>query len=141
LSKSNIVILIITAILTGTLGFFAGTKYQNSKQGSFPRQQGFNQRGDQRSDINGVIPNGGNRQGIRPVNGEITGIADNSVTVKLVDGSSKIVIVSGSTQINKSTDASKENLKVGEKIAVFGQVNQDGSVTAQTIQLQQNPAK
>jgi len=53
----------------------------------------------------------------------------------LQDGSSRIVIVSETTQINKAEQATKTDLKIGEKVAVFGQENSDGSVTAQNIQL------
>lgn len=51
------------------------------------------------------------------------------------DGSSKIVLFSDKTEINKAAEATKEDLKVGEKVAVFGTENSDGSVTAQNIQL------
>lgn len=37
--------------------------------------------------------------------------------------------------INKATTATKSDLKTGEKVAVFGTPNSDGSVTAQSIQL------
>ena len=51
------------------------------------------------------------------------------------DGSSRIVILSASTDINKATKATKEDLKTGERVAVFGTQNADGSVTAQSVQL------
>jgi len=43
------------------------------------------------------------------------------------------------TQINKASEAAKEDLVVGETVAVFGQENQDGTVTAENIQL--NPTE
>lgn len=51
------------------------------------------------------------------------------------DGSSKIVLFSDFTTYNKTSEGSKSDLKVGEKIAVFGTDNSDGSVTAQSVQL------
>ena len=60
---------------------------------------------------------------------------DDSVTVKLMDGTSKIVLFSDKTEINKAQQAQTADLKVGEKVMVMGQENSDGSVTAQNIQL------
>ena len=44
-------------------------------------------------------------------------------------------ILSEKTEINKAEKTSKENLKTGQQVAVFGTENSDGSVTAQNIQL------
>ena len=71
----------------------------------------------------------------RPVNGEIISTDDKGVTVKLTDGSSKIVMISDTTSINNVTTATKKDLKVGEKVMVVGQTNSDGSVSAQNIQI------
>lgn len=124
------IVTIILVLLIGIGGFFAGTKYQQSKQPTFSRQFGNGQ-----GARNGQGQFQGSRQAFRPVNGEIISSDDKSITVKLQDGSSKIVILSDKTEINKADQAKKEDLKVGEKVAVFGQENSDGSVTAQNIQL------
>jgi hypothetical protein len=73
--------------------------------------------------------------GMTPVGGEIISQDDTSVTVKMPDGSSKIVILSENTTINKSSTGSKTDLKTGEQITAFGTQNQDGSVTAQNISI------
>ncbi|MGB9637307.1 MAG: DUF5666 domain-containing protein [Microgenomates group bacterium] len=125
--KKNLIITIVVAVLIGGICFFAGTKYQQSKQRSVARQFVGQMGGRQGTGVN--------RLGFRPVNGEIISADDKSITVKLQDGSSKIVLVSDNTQINKAQQATKEDLKVGEKVAVFGTENSDGSVTAQNIQL------
>ena len=122
-NKQIITILIVTTIV-GAVAFFGGMKYQQSKT---PQKQ-FGQ-GQNRGNIQG------NRNGFRPVNGEIIASDDKSITVKLQDSSSKIVILESNTSINKSDSASKVDLKTGEKVAVFGTENSDGSVTAQNIQL------
>lgn len=121
-----VIIIVVVALAVGAGGFFAGMKYQQSKgpAGRFGNFQGarngnFGQRG----------------QGFRPVNGEIISSDDKSITVKLQDGSSKIVLITDTTSINKSSEGSKSDLKTGEKVAVFGTENSDGSVTAQNIQL------
>lgn len=73
--------------------------------------------------------------GFRPVSGEIISSDSKSITVKLQDGSSKIVLLTDKTTVSKSAEANVADLKTGEKVAAFGQENSDGSVTAQSIQL------
>lgn len=123
-------------IIAATFGFFGGLKYQQSKQPAFLRQFGNGQRpningaaGGQRLGGNGALRFGGS------VNGEIISADGDSITVKLADNSSKIVLLTDQTQINKAETAAKEALTAGEKVAVFGQENSDGSLTAQNIQL------
>ena len=55
--------------------------------------------------------------------------------VKMQDGSTKIVILSEQTSINKASEGSKEDLKTGEQVTAFGTENSDGSVTAQNISI------
>lgn len=133
-SKMNTTILTaLIALAVGVASFFGGMKYQQSRAVSL----GF---GGQR----GVVANGvrggmmGNRQGFQPVAGEIIANDGKTMTVKMIDGSSKLVILSETTTVSKTSDGSKDDLTVGAKIAVFGSANSDGSVTAQNIQL--NPA-
>jgi hypothetical protein len=57
------------------------------------------------------------------------------VTVKLPDGSSKIVLISENTKINKMTEGSIDDLETGKQIVVFGQENSDKSISATNIQL------
>lgn len=126
--KNKVVLItILVAVLSGGIGFFAGTKFQQSRRRTLGTQFG-----------NGQMAGTGNqvgRTGFRPVAGEIISSDDKSITVKLQDGSSKIVVLADTTEINKAEKVAKEELKVGEKVSVFGTENSDGSVTAQTIQL------
>lgn len=119
------VVLIIVA-LGG--GFFAGMKYQQSKS---PAVRFGNFQGAR----NGNFGQRGTTAGFRPLNGDIISMDDKSITVKLQDGSSKIVLLSDTTAFSKSTNGSKSDLKTGEKVAVFGTENSDGSVTARSVQL------
>ncbi len=123
--KNNIIVIIVVVVLlAGGGGFFAGMKYQQSKN---PRSGNF------QGNRNGQIQQ--RNQGFRPVNGEIISSDDKSITVKLQDGSSKIILLTDTTSFNKSAEGSKADIKVGEKVAVFGTENSDGSVTAQNVQL------
>jgi len=128
--KNNLILTIVLVIIVGAAGFFGGMKYQQSKQPSFQRQ--FANQG--RSRLAQGQPQA-NRPGFRPVNGEIIASDDKSITVKLQDGSSKLILIADKTTINKAGEAGREDLKVGEKVAVFGTENSDGSLTAQSIQL------
>ncbi len=128
--KNNLIITIVLLIVVGAAGFFGGMKYQQNKQPSFQRQ--FTNQ--ERSRMAQGQPQT-NRQGFRPVNGEIIASDDKSITVKLQDGSSKLILIADKTMINKASEAGKEDLKVGEKVAVFGTENSDGSMIAQNIQL------
>lgn len=127
------VYIILIAAVTAIAGFFAGYKFQTyhnlSRRADFAGQF-------QRRNFGG--PNTNNRQNIgfgRPITGEITSFDDNSVTIKMHDGSTKIVIVSKSTSYTNSSEGSKSDLKLGVNIGVFGSANSDGTLSAQNIQI------
>lgn len=87
----------------------------------------------------GNLPGGnmmpGQGRGGGMVQGEIISLDDKTITVKLADGSSKIIILGDSTSYSEETSISKDVLKVGVKVGIFGTTNSDGSVTAQSVQL------
>ncbi len=119
-------------VVVGLAGFFGGMKYQSSKQPTFNRQS-F---GGAQGGPSGLRGGMGGRTGLnRPVSGDVISSDEKSITVKMIDGSSKIVLITGTTQINKASQAAKSDITPGTKVAVFGQTNTDGSVTAQNIQL------
>lgn len=123
--KNNYLVTAVLVIVFSGAGFYGGMKYQQSKLGD--RQ--FTMR-------NGRTGTGANdRGGFRPVVGEIISADEKSITVKLQDDSSKIILINDKTVFNKAQTVNKSELKVGEKVAVFGTENTDGSVTAQNIQL------
>lgn len=123
-NKNVLIIVIILAIGGGA--FLGGMKYERQRSPASRGQFGNRVPGMGTSRSQG---------GFRPVNGEIIAVDDKSMTIKLQDGSSKIIILADTTAVNKSAEGSREDLKMGEKIGVFGTENSDGSVTAQNIQL------
>ncbi len=136
--KYNATNTIIIAVVIGVLGFFGGMKYQQTKTSAFNRGFGMMQGGEQNS--NGARRQfgtgaSGARMGFRPVSGEIISSDEASITVKLDDGSSKIVMFSNSTAINKAESATQSELMKGTKVMIFGRENTDGTVDAQNIQL------
>ncbi len=127
MKKVNIIAIVLLLIGLGA-GFFGGMQYQKSKSPQFGQTNGAAGTQGRRA---GFGQNGNNR----PVSGDIISSDNNGITVKLTDGSSKIVLVSGSTQINKINPGTKSDLTVGQKVLVIGTANSDGSITAQNIQL------
>lgn len=108
----------ITAVVFSGVGFFGGMKYQQTKTPQFNRGQQVRNRAQ-----------GG------MVNGTILAVDSTSMTVKLPDNSSKIVILGSTTTYAKSTDGSQTDLKIGDRVNAFGTTNTDGSVTAQSVQI------
>lgn len=131
--KNNIVIIVVIVILVGAGAFFGGMKYQESKATGLHTARQF--QGGMGGGQNGQNGQGRFTGNGRPVAGEILSVDDKSITVKLQDGSSKIVLLSDKTSINKASEGTKDDLKTGQRVAVFGSENSDGSVTASNIQL------
>lgn len=136
MNKTNLIaIALVLSGIAGGGGFFAGMKYQQNIRSSF-----FTQMGNGQFRANTMMRNGGGTRGsFRPVAGEIIKHDDTSVTVKLADGSSKIVLITEKTDIRKTDTGLKTDLTTGTQIAVFGSENTDGSVTAQNVQI--NPVR
>lgn len=126
--NKNILILVISCLVFAGAGFYGGTIYQSSKN---PANQ-FGNRGTRPS---GQFNPQMGRQGFRPVNGEVITADSKTISVKLADGSSKLVLLNDKTEINKAEKGTLEEIKVGIKVAIFGTDNADGSVTAQNVQL------
>lgn len=134
-NKTLAIVVVSTTIIAGGAGFFGGMKYQESRRGSVARQFGGGQMNRNGLAAGPLRLGEASRQGFRPVAGEIIKSDATSVTVKLADGSTKIVILTDKTTINKAEAATKDDLKTGQTVAVFGTENADGTMTAQTVQL------
>lgn len=125
----------VIMILIGLgVGFFGGVQYRNyqisKSRGNFTGANGTRFIG--RNGQNGGM------MGRNAVIGSILSMDANSITVKLADGSTKIVILGGTTTYSNTVSASQNDLKTGENVAVFGTPNSDGSVTGVNVQI--NPA-
>jgi len=127
MKNQNILVSLLLIVIFSGLGFFAGTKYQSSKTPTFGRM-------GNRPEISGTP----RRMGFNQIMGEIIAQDEKTLTIKTLDGSSKIIVLTESTLYNKSSEAAITDLKTGEKVAIFGKENQDGTVTADNINL--NPA-
>lgn len=145
MEKNILPIIILAIIVVGAGSFYGGLQYGRSKgsaggglanlsaeqrQARFQQMAGGANSGGQRATRNG----GGLAMG------EIISKDANSITVKLNDGGSKIAFIATSTQVMKFSAGSLDDLVVGENVSVNGTANQDGSLTAQSIQLRPKPA-
>ncbi len=131
-SSKNLIITILVVGVVGLGAFFAGMLFQKSQtQTSYSQYQGMRRFGQNTM----MGRQNGNRGFGGAVVGEIESIDNDSLTIKLPDGSSKIVNLSNSTTYSKTDNGSKTDLKAGMRVAAIGATNSDGSVTAQNIQI------
>jgi hypothetical protein len=137
-TNKNITIGIIVVVVA-VAAFFGGVFYQKSQRSSAASQFAQNRTPRIGQGQFGANRNTAGRGGFGgAVIGDVVSVDADSLTVKLQDGSSKIVNLSKSTTYSKTDTGSKDDIKTGTKVAAIGSTNSDGSVTAQNIQL--NPA-
>ncbi len=140
--QNEIIIAAIAMIAVAGLSFYGGTFYQKNygqkKIGAFSRdgQNGsFNRQGRiGGGNFNGNPGNRPNRDGSFAT-GEIISKDDKSLTVKTMDGGSKIIYFSDATTIGKSIAGSRDDLNEGVSVMINGKNNSDGSLTAENIQI------
>ena len=146
--NKNLLIVIVAAVIAAGAGFFVGMKYgqaralnpktiaamsQEQRQQLFAGFRSGNGGGGGFGGRGGAGGRGANGGGF--VAGEILSKDDKSITVKMSDGSSKIVFVGASTTVEKPATSTFADLLTGQQVVVMGQTNSDGSVTAQNIQV------
>lgn len=124
---------IIVGVVALGAGFGGGYLFRNRQlqmaRGNFGTNGTFQRfTGNRNNGIGGMMGRGG-------VVGSVISMDDKSITVKMNDGTTKIVLFSDSTTYRNTVDAAKTDLKVGSEVAVFGAANSDGSVTATEVQL------
>ena len=149
MQNKKLIMTIILVVVVGVGAFFGGTVYEKDKLSSqgllrSANIQGANggqrrgsgqEQGGGGAGFAGVRGNGGNANG-GFVAGDIISKDDRGITIKTSDGGSKIVFFSDITKIAKTTDGSSADLQIGKNATVAGNSNSDGSITANSIQLQ-----
>lgn len=135
--------IIVVVLLVGGGAFYGGMKYGESKSSQGLVRGGFQdfnnlsseERQQRLQQMGGNVGNFQRNRGNGFISGEILSKDDQSVTVKLQDGGSKIIFYSDSTEVSKFTSGSSGDLEIGKTIIANGTANSDGSITAQSIQL------
>ena len=125
--KNNITILI--AVLCLVLGFGGGYFFKNYQVGKMRPNFG-GQLGDRQR--NGQVPQAG--FGGMTL-GEVISLDEKSMTVKMQDGGTKMIILGDSTTYTKTQSIEKSGLSIGNQVRVSGNANSDGSITAQNVQI------
>jgi len=125
---------IIAVVVVGVGSFYGGMLYGKSSIGknlgkNFPGQNG-QMMGNGQGKISGSKATGANF-----INGSIMAKDDKSITVKSMDGGSKIILLSDTTQVNKSVSGALSDLEIGKNVMVTGTANPDGSLTAKSVEL------
>jgi len=128
MEKKNAVIYIIIAIIVaGVIGYYVGSA--TSKGAATANRAGYAAGAGR-----GAGTRGG-ATGTGVVTGQIISSDSNSITVQTQNGSTKIVLLSGSTQITKSSKGADSDLTTGQQVMVVGTANSDGSETATNVQI------
>lgn len=127
---TKIILASILLIVGFGIGFMAGkTSSVNKGVDRFgSRDAGMGNR-------NMRMGNGGAMSGGNMIMGQITSKDTNSITVKMRDESSKIVLFSSSTIVSKISSTTVDMLIVGNSVMIQGQQNPDGSISAKNIDI------
>ncbi len=142
-----VIVIVVLAVAAGA--FFGGRAAASSGtpsveeamkalQGATPEQlqQVFANGGGTGGNFPGGPGGGTTRfQGGGAVTGTIISSDANSITVKTGDGSTKIVLISASTPISKTSEGSAADLTAGQNVIVTGTTNSDGTVIANRVQV------
>ncbi len=132
-NKNLIIAVIVSSVFFGGLGYsFGKTRSVGSFSqfgGGFPSgREGMMGQGNNRS--------GNMRQGgAGGTSGEVLSKDAQTLTVKLRDGGSRIVLWSPTTQVSRMASGTPDDVMVGSQVFVTGKTNSDGSVSADMVQI------
>jgi hypothetical protein len=130
--KTKILLISIgVALVIAGGAFYGGMKHGESARQNFIRQSFNGQAGLQ----TGFGNRNGGQSGAGFVSGEIISKDNQSITLQLRQGGSKIVFYSDATDISKFAGGTPTDLETGKTVMVTGNANSDGSITAQSIQI------
>lgn len=125
---------VIGALVVGGGSFYGGMQYAKSRSagGQFQHLGGMS---GGRGGFGGPGAGVQGRAGGGFTAGEVVSKDATSFTLKLRDGGSKVVFYSSSTAVGKMAAGTADDLAQGTEVTVSGSSNQDGSITASTVQI------
>ncbi|MEJ0054148.1 MAG: DUF5666 domain-containing protein [bacterium] len=124
--RKNVLYGIGIAVIALGIGFYSGIAYAG---GHGPARGGMapgNFAGGMRGGFAG-------RSGL--VSGTVLSKDAGSITIRMMNGSTRIVLTSASTTVAKSAPGSLADVAAGENVSVSGTANSDGSLTADSLEL------
>ena len=136
-NKNTLMIVAVVLIIVAAAGgFFVGMQYEKSQA----RNSAFGQFAQRFGNGNGTYlqrtgANGQQGQRFTPVRGQVLSLGSGTMTVKMQDGSTKIVVLGSNTTFVKTQTGALSDLKQGDNVMVVGTNNSDGSVTATDVQI------
>ena len=135
--KNKIALTVLAvAIVSGSVGFYGGLNYGKKNLRNPDWRVGINgQSVGSNGNFRGGPIGGQKNNGENLVAGEIISKDDKSLTVKIRNGSSKIVFFATSTEISKFANGAVKDLEIGKTVIITGTSNSEGSITARSIQL------
>lgn len=141
--KKLLPVIIGVAVIVGGGAFYGGMKYAQAKSPApggrnaqfFAQAGGPNGGPGGAAGARGAGFRGGNAANGGFISGDILSNDGKTLTIKMRDGGSKIVFLSGTTEVSKFVAGAATDLEVGKTVMVAGKANDDGSLTAQTVQL------
>lgn len=132
--KKIIFVAVLAVLIGGGAGFWFGSRSamssgtgSNSLPSNASNGSGFGRGYGNRS--NGSGQSGNN------ISGDILKKDDQSITIQLPQGGSKIIFFSDGTRIAKTISGSANDLTTGTMVMVNGSANSDGSISANNIQI------
>lgn len=127
---------IILVIIVAVIAFFGYKVYHRSQlHKSFGQGAGGNQ-SDRNGNEQGGVSQSGDLCAGTGGNGAIVSLGNNVFTIKLKDGSHRIIHLTNQATIKTSASspsASESDLKVGDRVTLVGGPNSDGSFTAKGV--------
>lgn len=137
MDNKKIILGVGICLVIAALSFYGGVSYGKSRvdtKSNF-NKQGFTQGGFNQNGSSRMMGQNNRMMGGGFTNGEIISKDDKSITVKLRDGGSKIVLVPQTVKVEKTVDGTASDVVVGKSIMVTGTTNPDGSISATSIQI------
>jgi uncharacterized protein (UPF0333 family) len=129
MNKKIIGSIVVVVVVIGA-SFYGGMSYSKSKATA---RQGGVPSGQFGTATKGTVGKGMQSGGFTM--GQILSKDATGFTIKMQDGSTKIILTSSNIQVMKMTTGTQDDLKVDTNVTVTGSTNSDGSITAQSIQI------
>ena len=130
--NSMMIIAAVLIVLAGVGGFVGGVFFTKAHAGQGLTAIG-NGNGNEFRRFGGMMGANGQNQNSRGGRGQVVSLGNGTMTIKLPDGSTKLVVVSNSTNYLKTDKVSQSDIKTGDTVTIVGTHNSDGSITAQDV--------